>query len=94
MTVFENIKSMNIDEFTEWFEKNCMHDEDPVIKWWDKNYCSKCEPEIVPVEGYYHKKEMDICWCELHNKCKFFKNMDKTPSNKDMIKLWLESECK
>lgn len=29
MTVFEKIKSMNIDEFAEWFDEYCAHDDDP-----------------------------------------------------------------
>ena len=93
MTIFEKIKSMDIKEFAEWFENNCAHDYDPAITWWERNYCSKCEPEITQVEGY-HKEEMEFCWCELHNKCKFFQNMDKLPDTKEMIKLWLESEYK
>ena len=84
MTVFEKIKSMNIDEFTEWFEENCVHDSDPCIKWWDRTYCKNCEAVI--------KNEMKYGYCELNDKCRFFDDMDSVPSIKQTIKMWLESE--
>lgn len=90
MTIFEKIKSMDIDEFTKWFKENCMHDGDPAIKWWDKTYCNKCEPEISTSPIF--DGEMEFAWCELHNKCRFFQDIDEKPSNKQMIKMWLESE--
>lgn len=86
MTVFENIKSMNIDEFTEWYAKNCIHDNDPAIKWWDKTYCNNCD-------GIYQDKN-EYAYCELHGKCRYFQNMDEIPDIKQSIKLWLESESK
>lgn len=83
MTVFEKLSSMNIDEYTEWFEENCIHDTDPCIRWFDKTYCQNCE-EVVK-DGAYS-------YCELHGKCRFFKKMDNVPDNKQTIKLWLESK--
>lgn len=90
MTVFENIKSKNIDELVEWLDKYCNFESAPYMDWWDKNYCSKCEPEVVedPDVGG------EICdmYCELHDKCKYFEDMDDIPSVKECIKMWLESE--
>lgn len=91
MTVFEKIKSMNIDEFTEWFENNCLHNEDPCIKWWDKTYCQNCEPVHAYVD--YLGKECECSWCEIYMKCRYFQNMDKIPDNKETIKMWLESKA-
>lgn len=90
MTVFEKIKAMNINEFAEWYEQNCLHDNDPSINWWNDTYCLNCEPEI----GRYidSNKDMEFAWCELHGKCRFFQDMDKTPNTIQMIKLWLESD--
>ena len=91
MTVFESIKSKNIDELVEWLNKYCCFDTAPYMDFWDKNYCDKCEPEVVD--------DPDVCgelssmYCELHDKCKYFQNMDKIPSVKECIKMWLESEC-
>lgn len=84
MTVFEKIKSMDIDEFAKWFEENCSHDTDPCIKWWDKKYCQNCEAVI--------KDDMKYGYCELYGKCKYFKDIDNVLDWKETIKLWLESE--
>lgn len=92
MTVFEKIKSMDINEFAKWFSENCVHDGDPVITWWDNKYCKNCESEIVHVieDG----REMECAWCEVHDKCRYFTHMDKTPEFDEITKLWLESESK
>lgn len=85
MTVFDILKSKNIDELVDWFDEHWISDCEPWIAYWDENYCKKCDG--VFFEG------MEYGWCELNNyKCKFFQNMDKAPDNKQMIKLWLESE--
>lgn len=84
MTVFENLSSMNIDEFAEWFEKNCIHDHDPCIKWWDRTYCQNCKTVT--------KGGLEYAYCELNKKCRFFKDMDDVPNNRQTIGLWLNSE--
>lgn len=90
MTEFERINAMNIDEFVDWFVANCMHDGDPAITWWDKTYCKNCES--VEVEGLVLGTTMECAWCEVNNKCKFFKDMDNIPNSKQMTKIWLQSE--
>ena len=90
MTVFEKIKAMNIDEFAEWFNKYCSHDVDLCINWWNDTYCSNCEPEIAKYMN--SNRDAEFAWCELHDKCRFFPNMDKAPNALQMTKLWLESE--
>lgn len=91
MTVYENIKSKNIDEFAEWLDKYGFYEDSPWMDWWNKNYCGKCESEIVFAPYLNHN--IECCWCELNNRCKFFPEMDKQPSSKEMIKMWLESEA-
>lgn len=86
MTVFENIKQMNIDELAAWYDKHCSHDDDPAITWWNDTYCNKCEPVIDS------NRDMEFCWCELNGKCRFFQDMESTPNTIQMTKLWLESE--
>ena len=90
MTVFNEVKSKNIDEFVDWLDEVGMYDGSPWIKFWDDNYCSKCEPEVVedPDTG----GEFCNMYCELHDKCNYFKDMDDIPSIKQIIKMWLESE--
>ena len=85
MTVFEKIKAMSIDEFTEWYTQNCIHDNDPSITWWNETYCGQCES--VDQDG------MEWGWCELNGKCRYFQNMSHEPDCQEMVKLWLESEC-
>lgn len=92
MTNYENIKSKHIDELAEWIDSYGNFEKSPWINWFDKNYCSKCEPEIAYLE--YIGKECECAWCELHcDKCKYFKDLEATPDNKQMIKMWLESEA-
>lgn len=88
MKVFDSFKSKNIDELAEWLDKYGMMDFSPWTNWWDKNYCSKCEPETT----YINEVKHECAWCEIHSKCKFFKEMDEIPYNKQVIKMWLESE--
>lgn len=85
VTVFEDLKSKNIDEFAEWFEENCLHDGDPCIRWFDKTYCKNCK--AVTKDG------QEYAYCELNGNCKYFKDMNEVPNNKQTIKLWLESKC-
>lgn len=89
MNVFEKIKSKNIDELTKWLNEYGAVDDAPWIEWWDNVYCGNCDSELIdhPLFG-----ETECAWCELHNKCRFFEELNNIPDNKQIIKLWLESE--
>ena len=90
MKNIDMIKSKNIDELAEWLDRNCYSEYAPWIQWWNDSYCNKC-PSVF---GKYadSDREIEFCWCELHDKCKFFPDMEETPDCKQMIKMWLESE--
>lgn len=90
MTVFDNITNKNIDELAEWLSEHCNFDSAPWWKYFDENYCNRCEAEVVVDDDGYEK---DYGYCELHNNCRFFKEMEFIPDNKQTIKMWLESEC-
>lgn len=90
MTIFESMKSKSIDELAEWFDEHGAYDNSAWREWFDNNYCQKCESEYVYVEMF--KKEQPCAWCELHKKCKYFQDMNEMPSNKQIIKMWLETE--
>lgn len=92
MKVFDKFKSKNIDELAAWLDKYCNFEYAPWINWWEDNYCNKCPSEIGKHED--SDREMEFCWCELNDKCKFFPDMDSTPDSKQVIKMWLESEIK
>ena len=89
MNNFEYIKSMNIDELAAWLDKQFEWFYDsPWEEWWSKNYCNKCESEIVKIEG----RKVPVGWCELHDKCKYFQELDGIPDSKQVCKIWLEKE--
>lgn len=92
MTVYENFQNKNIDELVEWIAKHWDFDGAPHWRWWDENYCKKCESIVVrpsELDGYEH----EFAYCELNHNCRFFKEMNDIPDAKQVIKMWLESEC-
>ncbi len=92
MNNFEQLKSMSLDQFVEWLDENVSFDCSPWWDWFDDKYCKNCEIIMCHYESYIPRLH-PTSWCELHNnKCKFFPDMDEAPDNKEIIKLWLESE--
>lgn len=90
MTVFDSIKNKNIDELAEWLDKHCNFDSAPWWKHWDENYCNKCEAVVFSDD---EGDETKFAYCEHYGNCRFFKEMEDMPDNKQTIKLWLESEA-
>jgi hypothetical protein len=35
-------------------------------------------------------RKVKFAWCEFHEKCKFFPNLEEIPDDKEIIKMWLE----
>lgn len=86
MTVFNMIQNKNIDEFVDWINEHFQFDNAPYWYWWDKNYCNKCETiNSLDDEG-------KLAYCEAHDNCRFFMDMNSIPDHKQIIKMWLESE--
>lgn len=101
MTKFESINSKNIDEFAEWLDKYGAYDDSAWSKWFDENYCQKCKTVIMPREEYARIdgwSRSDYCgdiecgYCEIRDKCQYFQDKDEVPNNKEIIKMWLETE--
>ncbi len=96
ITQFEKFQLMDIEKLSEWLDKNGQFDSSPWMNWWNECYCNKCPSEtgyITDFGGEYEwQTPCEFAWCELHDKCKFFQNMDEVPDNKEIIKMWLESE--
>lgn len=90
MTRFDNFKLMTMDQLVEWLDNNGQFDGSPWMEEFDKKYCNNCEAVMCHYEGSTLKTP--FAWCELEGKCKFFPDMDHTPNNKDIIRIWLESE--
>ena len=97
MTRFEKIKLMNIDELAEWIDHYGQFDSSPWMEWWDITYCKKCSSEIGYIIDHSGENEWqtkcEFAWCELHDKCKFFQDMNEVPSSKEIVKMWLECEA-
>lgn len=90
MTKFDNFKSKSIDELVEWLDKYGAFDNSPWTLWFDRNYCRNCEDVVCRYED--DGREFACAWCELNGCCKFFPEQIDAPDNKQIIKLWLESE--
>lgn len=90
MNIYEKIKSMQIEELTDWIEKYGQFDDSPWVNYFSSCYCENCEA----IECEQDEKTELYSYCELHDSCKFFPNLNHAPELKDMIKLWLESEVK
>jgi hypothetical protein len=95
MTNFEKLKSLDIDQLVEWLDENGHHDA-VWWKWFEETYCEKCPTETVYIDDHegehIWKTECECSYCEIHDKCRFFQEMDDVPDSKETIKLWLESE--
>ena len=87
---FKVIKAMSIDQLAEWLDKYGAFEESPWMIWWDTIYCNNCESIMCHYED--SRREFPCAWCELEHKCKFFPEMGEVPDNKEIIKMWLESE--
>lgn len=101
MNHFKQLTSLSLEELAKWINNNVQHEGSPWMTWFDKKYCSKCEPEIVKKEDFMsklgfeflYKKEIECSYCEVYNKCRFFPNK-KNPSTVEIIELWLKEEVK
>ena len=91
MIMFEKIKTTNIDELVEMLDKYSLNEHSPWFEWWDRKYCDNCIAEIAynPEIG----RDLPHGWCELHQNCRYFPELDDIPNSKQIIKMWLESEA-
>lgn len=91
MTNYEYLKSLTEDGLAKYLAAATDHDLEPWHEWFGSTYCENCESVMCKYED--GAKEFPCSWCELHDwKCKFFPDYDETPSDADLVKIWLESE--
>lgn len=88
MNNYTKIKNMTFDEMVDFLDKIGV-DDTPWQNEFDDHYCRNCEPLQVTPLGYH--KAITVAWCELHGKCKYFPEYDETPSNKEVIRWWLDT---
>lgn len=90
MTIFEKNKTANIDELAEFLYTSFDRDDALWDEWFDENYCSKCQRITVQPLDYH--MPIDVSWCELNEGCKLCSEITDALDNKQVIKLWLQSE--
>ena len=90
MNNFEKLKSMNIEELTDWIDKYGQFDDSPWMEWFDKTYCKNCES--IKCHSKSSSAEIPCAYCELHDNCKFFPNIEHIPDTKDIVRMWLETD--
>lgn len=102
MNHYKQLTSLSLEELAKWLDNNVQHDDSPWMAWFNKKYCSKCEPEIVKKEDsmskldfelLFNEKEIECSYCEVYNKCRFFPNKENL-STVEIIELWLKEEVK
>ena len=94
MKQIEVFDSMNIDEFVDWLDKYGGFESSQWLKWWDETFCKNCDSETacIPTDEGGYGVECEYGYCELHGNCRYFQHMPDVPDNKQIIKMWLESE--
>jgi len=103
MNNFENLKSMSVEELAEWLDKNGIFDNSPWMNWFAQQYCERCESieckyaeakEKLGIEPFFMDGTIECAYCEIYGNCQFFQDREDVPSNRDTIRMWLESEVK
>ena len=95
---FEKIKSLSIEGFAGWIDSTLpFSGGEPWNKWFNEEYCKKCEPEIVLGNGLYypwgtHETEIECAFCETNGYCRFFPYYNSPLDTKDVIIMWLNKE--
>lgn len=99
MNNFDNIKSLSLDGFAEWLDSLAYNEDAPWNVWFDNAYCNKCKSIECSHAEYWGEDKEPFChgtitcgYCELHNKCKFFPDLDTPLDTVEVIKLWLRRE--
>lgn len=92
MTNYEKIKSMSKDELARFLDDVAI-DEAPWNKAFDEHFCKDCPAVKANMERPDGTPgiEMSFAWCEVFGHCKFFSQLDDTPSHLDVLKWWLNS---
>lgn len=91
MNNFEKLKSMSVDELSEWLDNNGMWDNSLWSKWFDEEYCKKCED--IMCKSPDDSREFRCAYCEIYDNCRFFPEKADVPDSKEIIRMWLEAGC-
>lgn len=97
MTRYEQFTSLTIGQLAQWIDAHGQFDGSPWLEWFDRNYCSKCEPVYVTKEDSKEKLGFELlynikttcAYCEINKECKFFPGRE-NPSMVEIIEMWLK----
>jgi hypothetical protein len=98
MTRYEAFKSLPIDELAKLLSDMISGDA-PWNDWFTNKHCDGCETIVIPAENVKEvlgfepmniKETYECAYCEVHDKCKFFPDLDSIPSDEAVCKMWLE----
>lgn len=101
MNNFNKLKAFNINQLAEWLDENGQFDTSPWLKWFAQKYCNHCESieckyaeakEKLGIEPFFMDDTIECAYCEIYGNCRFFKEFEDVPDNREMIKMWLETE--
>lgn len=91
MTKYEQLVSSSLEGLADWLDMYGQFEGSPWMTWFNNKYCENCEPIKCKYPEGTH--EFNCSYCESEGKCKFFLDMEETPSNRDIIELWLREEA-
>ena len=90
LTMFEKLKAMSFDEFATWLDRYGAHEDSPWIIAFNETFCLNCDNSKVIVNFFGQEKEVECAYCELYNKCYYFKELNRAVDSLDILKWWLE----
>ncbi len=99
MTQFEKFMAFDIDQLADWLNRYGNFDDSLWMQWWNSTYCKNCESlevdyEDLDMQCYFGSQRKAKCaYCEIHPNCKYFPNLLDIPDNKEIIKMWLNTQC-
>lgn len=90
MTNFDKILSMDKKAYAQWLADNVEYDYSPWERWFSENFCDRCESVMIEHESW--NRVCSASYCEIHEKCRFFPEMDHSPTIAEGIEMWLDEE--
>lgn len=100
MTRYDKFISASLEALATWIDEHGQFNGSPWMEWFNRNYCSNCEPIHIKKEDSKDVLGFDLMfvnettcsYCEVHHKCRYFPEYNDVISNCDIIKLWLQQE--
>ena len=100
MTNFELIKCLSLEGLAGWLDSLEYSGDSPWNLWFDNNYCNKCPRATCPSDvskavlgiDSYFGSGVECAYCEMYDKCRYFPDLDATPTQEEVITMWLRRD--